>query len=191
MAEVGYIRVSTMLQNTDRQLDGIELDEKFEDKISGKTTKRPALMECMKFLRKGDRLHVHSIDRLARNLQDLLGILNTLTIRGVSVRFHKECLEFTGDNNPTQELQLQIIGAVAQFERAIIHERQREGIEKAKAQGKHLGRAKKLSKAQEKELCQRAMAGEEKKALAKEFGISRQSLYRYLQHDEPKATVKK
>ena len=185
MAEVGYIRVSSVDQKTGRQLEGIKLDEKFEDKISAKNTKRPALMDCMKFLRKGDKLHVHSIDRLARNLQDLLGILNTLTVRGVSVKFHKENLEFTGENNPFQNLQLQIIGAVAEFEREMIRERQREGIEKAKAKGKHLGRARKLSEAQKNELCARAKAGEDKKALAGEFGVSRQTVYRYLK--SPKA----
>ena len=85
-------------------------------------------------------LHVHSIDRLARNLQDLLRLLGQLTGKGVTVQFLKERLAFSGQDDPFQRLQLQIIGAVAEFERALIKERQREGIAKAKSQGKHLGR---------------------------------------------------
>ena len=180
MTDIGYIRVSTVDQKTDRQLDGVDLDEVFEEKASAATTKRPKLEECLRFLRKGDTLHVHSIDRLARNLADLLSLLNGLTSRGVSVKFHKESLTFTGEDNPFQTLQLQIIGAVAQFEREIIKERQREGIAKAKAKGKHCGRKAKLTPAQVEELRGRCEQGEEKKTLATEYGISRQTLYRLI-----------
>lgn len=180
MTDIGYIRVSSVDQKTDRQLDGIQLDEVFEEKVSAATTKRPVLKECMRFLRKGDMLHVHSIDRLARNLADLLSLLNNLVERGVSVKFHKENLTFTGEDNPFQTLQLQIIGAVAQFEREIIRERQREGIAKAQAKGTHCGRRPKLSKAQVAEIKERIEKGEEKKLLAKEYGISRQTLYRVI-----------
>jgi len=179
--QVGYIRVSSVDQNTDRQLEGVTLAKTFMDKASAKDTHRPQLQACMEFLRQGDTLHVHSIDRLARNLVDLLDILKALTGRGVSVRFHKENLTFTGEDNPFQTLQLQIIGAVAEFERAIIRERQREGIAKAQANGKHCGRKAKLKPEQVEELKARAEAGEEKKALAVEYGISRQTLYRLLQ----------
>lgn len=181
MANVGYIRVSSVDQNTARQLDGVVLEEVFEEKVSAATTKRPKLMECMRYLRKGDTLHVHSIDRLARNLADLLQLLRDMTSRGISVRFHKENLTFTAEeNNPIQTLQLQIIGAVAQFERAIIKERQREGIAKAQAKGKHCGRSAKLSAVQVGEIRARIEAGEEKKQLAMEYGISRQTLYRII-----------
>lgn len=180
MTDIGYIRVSTVDQKTDRQLDGVELDEVFEEKVSAATTNRPVLKECLRFLRKGDMLHVHSIDRLARNLADLLSLLNDLTGRGVSVKFHKENLTFTGEDNPFQTLQLQIIGAVAQFEREIIKERQREGIAKAQAKGKHCGRKPKLTEEQAREIKARVDAGEEKKALAEEYGISRQTLYRVI-----------
>jgi len=180
MTNIGYIRVSTVDQNTARQLDGVALQEVFEEKISAATTKRAKLKECMRFLRKGDTLHVHSIDRLARNLADLLSILNDLIGRGVAIRFHKENLTFTGDDNPFQTLQLQIIGAVAQFEREIIKERQREGIAKAQAQGKHCGRKPKLTQAQVSEIKTRIKAGEEKKVLATEYGVSRQTLYRVI-----------
>ncbi len=180
MADIAYIRVSSIDQNTARQLDGINFDETFTERASAATTKRPKLEECLRYARKGDRLHIHSIDRLARNLGDLLRLLDDLTGRGVAVKFHKENLEFTGEDNPFQTLQLQIIGSVAQFERAIIKERQREGIAKAQAKGKHCGRKAKLTKAQVEEIKTRISNGDEKKALAEEYGISRQTLYRVI-----------
>jgi len=186
MADVGYIRVSSLDQNTDRQLVGVDLGKVFQDKASAADTKRPQLTACMEYVREGDTVHVHSIDRLARNLQDLLRLLDLFTGKGVTVQFHKERLTFTpGKADPFQSLQLQIIGAVAQFERALIKERQREGIAKAKSQGKHLGRERKLMPEVEQAMRQRAEAGEEKKALAVEYGVSRQTLYRVLSR-EPK-----
>ena len=118
--DIGYIRVSGVDQNTVRQesaFDGLNLNKVFEDKASGKDVHRPALERCLEVLRDGDTLHVHSIDRLARNMQDLLSLLSDLTGRGVSVKFHKENLTFTPDKeNPFQRLQLQLIGSVAEFE---------------------------------------------------------------------------
>ncbi|WP_319466995.1 recombinase family protein [uncultured Pseudodesulfovibrio sp.] len=180
MADIAYIRVSSVDQNTDRQLDGLTFEETFTEKASAATTKRPELENCLRYLRKGDTLHVHSIDRLARNLEDLLRLLNELVGRSVAVKFHKEHLTFTGEDNPFQTLQLQIIGAVAQFERSIIKERQREGIAKAQAKGKHCGRKAKLTQDQVEEIKKRITAGDEKKALAAEYGISRQTLYRII-----------
>lgn len=180
MANVGYVRVSTTDQKTDRQLEGVALDMVYEEKASAADTARPQLQLCLAYVRQGDTLHVHSIDRLARNLQDLLRLLGQLTGRGVAVQFHKEHLIFSGQDDPFQNLQLQIIGAVAEFERALIKERQREGIAKAKSQGKHLGRERKLTPDLELTIKARADAGEEKKALALEFGVSRQTLYRIL-----------
>jgi DNA invertase Pin-like site-specific DNA recombinase len=180
MANVGYVRVSSVDQKTDRQLDGLVLDKVFEDKASAADTKRPQLEACLDFIREGDTLSVHSIDRLARNLQDLLRLIGEITGKGVSVTFHKEHLTFSGQSDPFQNLQLQIIGAVAEFERALIRERQREGIAKAKEKGKHLGRVRKLTDEQEDLLRSKAVAGEEKIKLAHEFGISRQSVYRVI-----------
>lgn len=180
MAEVGYCRVSTTDQKTDRQLDGVKLDKVFEEKASAANTDRPQLQACLGYVREGDTLHVHSIDRLARNLQDLLSLLQTFTGKGVAVQFHKEALTFTGQDNPFQKLHFQIIGAVAEFERALIKERQREGIAKAKAEGKHLGRERKLAPDMERVIRDRATSGADKSALAKEYGISRQTLYRII-----------
>lgn len=177
MPQIGYIRVSAVDQNTDRQLAEVELDKVFEEKASAKDAKRPQLQECLEWLRPGDTLHVHSIDRLARNLVDLLAIIKTLTAKGVAVQFHKEGLAFTGDNHPMQQLQLSMLGAVAEFERALIRERQREGIAAAKAQGRKLGAPTKLGPEQIEQIRAKLAAGASKKAVAQEFGISRTTLY--------------
>jgi len=179
--QVGYIRVSTLDQNTERQLDGLALDKVFEDKASGKDTRRPQLAACMEYLREGDALHVHSIDRLARNLEDLQRLVRELTGKGISVRFLKEGLTFeAGETNPMQTLMFQMLGAFAQFERALIRERQREGITLARKEGRQLGRAKALTAEQEGTLRERVAQGANKKELALELGVSRQTLYRYL-----------
>lgn len=179
--QVGYIRVSTVDQNTDRQLDGVVLDRTYEDKISGATTNRPQLQACLDYLRDGDTLHVHSMDRLARSMRDIENIVQELTGKGVTVQFHKEGWTFTaGKMDATQTLLFQVLGSVSQFERAIIRERQAEGIAKAKAAGKYKGRKPKLSQEQMEEIKKRSDEGEEKKALAAEFGISRQTLYRVI-----------
>lgn len=182
MATVGYRRVSTTDQKTDRQLDGMKLDKLFEDKLSGKDTKRPGLEQCLAFLREGDTLVVHSIDRLARNLSDLERLVGELNDRGVAVRFVKESLTFgVGDESPMARLQLQMMGAFAQFERALIRERQKEGIAAAQAKGKHLGRSASLSPDQVEEIVRRVEAGGSKKALAAEYGVSRQTIYSTLE----------
>lgn len=142
MSQVGYVRVSSVDQNTARQLDGIALDEVFTDKVSGATTERPALQDMLRFVRKGDTVHVHSIDRLARSLEDLLSLVKGLIAKGVAVQFHKEQLNFTGEANAMQELMLSLLGSVAQFERSMIKERQREGIAKAREAGVYKGRVK-------------------------------------------------
>ncbi|QBF81965.1 resolvase [Shewanella maritima] len=140
MSKVGYIRVSTVEQNLDRQLANIEFDKVFEDKCSGKDTNRPGLESMLEYVREGDEIHVHDISRLARNLEDLLTLVKDLTNKGISVCFHKESLTFTGESNPMQELMLSMLGSVYQFERSMIRERQLEGIQQAKAQGKYKGR---------------------------------------------------
>jgi DNA invertase Pin-like site-specific DNA recombinase len=177
---VAYIRVSTLIQNTARQLDGVVLDKVFEDKLSGKDVLRPQLTACLAHLREGDILHVHSMDRLCRNVDDLRRIVKELTSRGVVVRFHKEGLSFTGEDSPMSNLLLSMLGAVAEFERSIILERQREGIQIAKGEGKYKGRKPSLTDERVHELRRRACAGEKKTDLAREFGVSRETVYTYL-----------
>src|ERR1700693_126287 len=143
--KVGYIRVSSLDQNTDRQLDGITLNKVFTDKCSGKDTHRPQLALALEFLREGDTLLVHSMDRLARHVNDLRHIVKTLTADGIAVLFVKENITFTGDDSPMNNLLLTLLGAVAEFERSMIHERQREGIAIAKTKGVYKGRKQQLT----------------------------------------------
>src|SRR5690349_14453163 len=169
---IGYVRVSTIDQNTERQLEGIEVAKTFTDKAFGKDTQRPQLEALMSFVRTGDTVVVPSMDRLARNLDDLRRIVQTLTAKGVRIEFVKEHLTFTGEDSPMASLMLSVMGAFAEFERALIHERQREGIALAKQRGAYRGRKKSLSDAAITELRQRLSAGITKAQLAREFGIS-------------------
>lgn len=176
---VGYIRVSSVDQNEMRQLEGVELDKRFTDKASGKDTKRPQLQAALDYLRDGDVLVVHSMDRLARNLDDLRKIVMGLTGRGVVVEFVKEHLTFTSEDNAMSKLLLSVMGAFAEFERSLIRERQREGIALAKKAGVYKGRKPSLTPERVAQLRARVAAGEKKAVLAREFGISRETLYTY------------
>lgn len=177
---IGYIRVSTFEQNTARQLDGLILDKVFIDKASGKSTLRPELENLMQFVREGDTVVVHSLDRLARNLDDLRRIVRNLTDRGIRIQFVKESLTFTGEDSPMANLLLSVMGAFAEFERALIKERQMEGIALAKQRGVYRGRKRVLTASQVSDLKTRVAAGEKKAKIAREFGISRETLYQYL-----------
>ena len=181
---IGYVRVSSFDQNPERQLENISLNKVFTDKASGKDTKRPELEALLAFAREGDTVVVHSMDRLARNLDDLRRLVQMLTKRGIRIEFVKEGLHFTGEDSPMANLLLSVMGAFAEFERALIRERQREGIALAKKRGAYRGRKKALSPEQVADLRQRAAAGEQKAALAREFGISRETLYQYLRSND-------
>lgn len=175
---VGYVRVSSLDQNAERQLDGVQVDKLFTEKVSGKDLKRPQLQALLEYVREGDTVVVHSLDRLARNLDDLRNLVQTLTGRSVRVQFVKEGLLFTGGDAPMSTLLLSVMGAFAEFERALIRERQREGINIAKQKGVYKGRKPSLSPVQVQEL--KARADEPKAKLAREFGVSRETIYQYL-----------
>lgn len=177
---IGYIRVSSFDQNPERRLDQVQVDRVFTDKASGKDIHRPELDRLLAFVREGDTVVVHSMDRLARNLDDLRRLVQTLTQRGVRIEFVREGLTFTGEDSPMATLLLSVMGAFSEFERALIRERQREGIALAKQRGAYRGRKKALSSEQAAELRRRASAGEQKASLARAFGVSRETLYQYL-----------
>jgi DNA invertase Pin-like site-specific DNA recombinase len=179
---IGYIRVSSYDQNLERQLEGVPVDKVFEDKASGKDKKRPGLDALTEFVREGDTVVVHSLDRLARNLSDLLYIVQGFVLRGIAVEFVKENLKFTKHRNNFDDLMLSVLGAVAQFERAMIGERQREGIALAKKRGVYNGKVKKrkLSDDQISDIKVKLGQGVPKSRVAKEFGITRETLYKYL-----------
>ena len=149
---IGYVRVSSFDQNPERQLEHVEVGRVFTDKASGKDTQRPELDSLLAFVREGDTVVVHSMDRLARNLDDLHRLVQKLTKRGVRIEFVKESLTFTGEDSPMANLMLSVMGAFAEFERALIRERQREGIALAKQRGAYRGRKKALSPEQVAEL---------------------------------------
>ena len=177
---IGYIRVSTFDQKPDRQLEQVAVDRTFIDKASGKDTNRPGLAELLSFVREGDTVIVHSMDRLARNLDDLRRIVQSLTQRKIEVEFIKENLKFTGDDSPLAQLILSIMGSFAEFERSLLRERQREGIALAKNRGAYKGRKRSLGTDDITELRRRVDAGEQKAKIAREYGISRETLYQYL-----------
>ena len=177
---IGHVRVSSFDQNPERQLEGIQVDRVFTDKASGKDIQRPQLDMLLDFVREDDTVVVHSMDRLARNLDDLRRLVQDLTGRGIRVEFVKEGLIFTGEDSPMANLMLSVMGSFAEFERALIRERQREGITLAKQRGAYRGRKKSLNSEQVAELKRRVVAGEQKALIARSFGISRETLYQYL-----------
>ena len=177
---IGYVRVSTFDQNVDRKLDGQSLDRIFTDKASGKDINRPELDAMLAFAREGDTVVVHSMDRLARNLDDLRKLVQSLTKRGVRIEFVKESLAFSGEDSPMANLMLSVMGAFAEFERALIRERQREGIAVARQRGAYRGRKRSLSDEMVAELHRRVDDGERKAVIARDLGISRETLYQYL-----------
>jgi DNA invertase Pin-like site-specific DNA recombinase len=178
---VGYIRVSSSGQNTARQLVDIRLDKEFVDTITGSTMDRKNLIACMDYVREGDMLVVDSIDRLARNLLDLQGIINALIKKGVSVKFIKENLTFNSSKDPMANLTLQIMGAFAEFERTMIKARQREGIDAAKKSGKHLGRPSTITPKLAKEAKDLKEGGTSIRQIAFKMKVSRATIYKMLE----------
>ena len=187
---VGYVRVSSTDQNTNRQLDGVALDRIFTDKMTGSTKDRPQLKAMLDYVRYGDTVVVHSLDRLARSLEDLISIINQLNQKGVSFKSIKDNLTFDGINNsPMDKFFLHILGAVSELERALIRERQKEGIAKAKARGVYKGRKPSLTP-EKQAIIEEWLAQKEKdlesyktisyQSIADEVGVSLATLNRYL-----------
>jgi DNA invertase Pin-like site-specific DNA recombinase len=129
---IGYVRVVEFDQSVDRHLQGVLLDKVFTDKASGKDVNGAQRDAMLSFIREGDAVVVHSMDSLARNLDDLRKLVLSLTKRGIRIEFVKESLAFTGEDSPMANLMLSVMGAFAEFKRALIRERQREGIAIAK-----------------------------------------------------------
>ena len=173
---VGYRRVSSTDQNLDRQELG-DVEKVFEEKISGKHRNRTALAELIQFVREGDVVVIYSIDRLARDLRDLQSIIQELNDKGATVEFLTEHLTFSGADDPFSKLQLQMMGAFAEFERNIIKKRQAEGIAKAKLRGVYKGRQKKIDDGRIIEL---TAMGHSQNQVAELMGITRMSVYRCL-----------
>lgn len=181
---IGYVRVSSVDQSTERQLAELgDVDRVFEDRASGKNTDRPALDELLRFAREGDTVRVTSLDRLGRSLLDLVQLIDRLVESGVVVESLKERLTFTPDeDDPMGRLLLGVFGAIAEFERSLIRERQAQGIAAAKARGVYKGRQPTLT-AEQIEQARTLLAQEpppSKAAVARKLGVSRSTLWRAL-----------
>jgi len=176
-----YIRVSTVNQNADRQLVGVLCDREFTEKVSAKDMERPQLQAMLSTLRKDDIVNVHELSRLARNTKDLLGIVEQILGLGASIKFHKENMTFNSGEaqDAFQQLMLTMLGAIAQFERNLLLERQREGIAIAKAKGKYRGKQSRFSEEDIQSMKEQFAKPEtNKSALARQYGITRQHMYR-------------
>lgn len=181
---IGYIRVSSITQNIARQeeqLESLKLDRVFVDKASGKTLDRPALTQMLSYIRDADEIYVTSLDRLGRDCNDLQNLVRTITDAGATVHFLKEALTFNGDDSSLSRLLLNVMSAFSQFERELIKERQQQGIEIAKVNGVYKGRAKALKPEQVMYMKSKVADGIPKAKIAREMGISRKSLYNYLE----------
>jgi DNA invertase Pin-like site-specific DNA recombinase len=173
-----YLRVSTVIQNSDRQLLDVPCDREYEDKASGKDTNRPQFLLMMANLREGDVINVHSLDRVGRNTKDILEIVQQVKDKGCLIHFHKENLKFDGTKSDLySDLLLTILAGFSEFERSIILERQREGIAIAKAKGVYTGRRKKLSVEQLEEMKLDFNAGVAKTKIAEKYGVTRAYVY--------------
>ena len=178
MAVVGYRRVSSASQSLDRQeLDGC--DKVFEEKITGVKRDRPELNRMLDYIRDGDEVRVHSIDRLARDLRDLQSIIEQINDKDATITFIKEKLTFkpSAQADPFAKLQLHLMGAFAEFERSIIRDRQREGIARAKERGVYAGRKASIDVEKVKSLHASGVGASE---IARQLGIGRASVYRLI-----------
>jgi len=179
--KIGYIRVSTVDQNPDRQLVDVILDKKFIEYASAKDIKRPQLESLIEYIREDDELFVHSIDRLARNAKDLLYLVDLFVSKNVKVHFVKQNLTFSGNDSAVFKFQLSILGAVSELEREIILERQREGIAEAKKRGKYKGKKSKFTEDMKRKIISALETRDSKTKIAEDLGICRFTLYRYLE----------
>ena len=173
-----YLRVSTVVQNTERQLQDVPCDRLYEDKLSGKDKNRPEFQSMMNNLRSGDVINVHSLDRVGRNTKDILEIVQQIKDKGCLIHFHKENLKFDGTKTDMySELLLTILAGFSEFERNIILERQREGIAIAKEKGVYKGRKSKLTKEQVNAMTLDFESGLPKTEIAKKYGVTRAYVY--------------
>lgn len=177
MSNVGYVRVSSIQQNIERQLIGIELDKVFTEKLSGKNTDRPQLKAMLDYIREGDTVHVHELSRLARNAKDALTIIDAIKSKGCAIWIHKENIHVTGENDMVANLLLTILAGVAQMERDMMLTRQAEGYAAKAAKGLPVGRGK--SKSIDHEGIAAAIAaGGSVRSIAKEFSVSPNTVQR-------------
>jgi DNA invertase Pin-like site-specific DNA recombinase len=179
--KVGYVRVSAPDQNPARQLEGVELDMRFEEYASAKSYERPKLLEMINFVRDGDEVYIHSLDRAARNVGDARRLIETLNSKNVPVHFVKEGLSFRGGDSPVSVLMLNILVSVAEFERALILERQREGIAIAKKKGAYKGARCKWDESVAPRMINMLNMGMSIPKLAQQLDVTIPTVYKYME----------
>jgi len=178
-----YKRVSSKDQNPVSQLTGMIFDEEFIEYASGKDIERPVLQNMLHFIRKDDELYIHRIDRLARNIRDLLDLIKKITSKQVKVYFVSENLVFDGSESPIAKLTLSLMATFAEFERQISRERQTEGIESAKARGVYKGRKPVFAHSEIKAIKEKVKdIGWSVARTAREFNVSPKTIYKYLKY---------
>jgi DNA invertase Pin-like site-specific DNA recombinase len=178
--KIGYIRVSGSDQNPDRQLESMELHERFVDYCSATTRDRPQLNAMIRYARKGDTVYIHDLDRLARKLKDLKEIVDELVSQDVTVQFVSEGLTFNSESSYIAQMQLHMLGTFAEFEFSHIEKRRKEGIARAKAAGKYKGRQKMVTPETVEMIKAKLEWGIHKEVIAKQLGISLSTIYNYL-----------
>lgn len=185
--QFAYKRVSTSEQSTARQLVGFKFHREYVETISGKDQNRPQLQALLQNLREGDVVHVHELSRLGRSVKDLLEIVEKIVSVGATIKFVKENLTFSADEqNSFQSLMLNLLSSIAQFERDLLLERQREGIQLAKQQGKYKGKTSRFTKDEIEQIKSEFEIASCKQVLADKWGISRTYLYELAKNGEQK-----
>ena len=191
--KIGYARVSTGLQNLDLQQDSLEeygCEKIFSDKMSGIKSNRPGLDQAISYARSGDTIVVWRLDRLGRNMEDLIAIVNALNNRGIS--FHSIQENITMDkSNATGQLMFHLFAAFAEFERNLIMERSAAGRIAARARGRLGGRPEKLTKDDMVLIRSLIDNGTPIKAIAEKWNVSRSTIYRYLEKEQSQSKVQK
>jgi DNA invertase Pin-like site-specific DNA recombinase len=187
-SRIAYIRVSSAGQNVDRQREAVgECDRVFVETMTARSRDdRPELANMMRYIRDGDEVVVASMDRLARSVVDLRNLVDEIRSEGAAVTFIKENVTYRPDaTDPRANLMLALLGGIAEFEREIIRERQAEGIAIAKKKGAYTGRPRKLTTTQRASVRERVAAGEKKAAIARELGVTRDTIYKALREETP------
>jgi len=182
--KIGYKRVSTVDQNPERQLANVELDKVFLDRCSGKNKEREQLSLLRNFVREGDHVYVQEMDRLARNVQDLLELVREFIAQNVTVHFVKESLVFDSNTSSMGYLMLQLMGSIAEFERNHTIERIREGVKIAKEKGQYTGRQPVLNQETFNLMKIKLNDGFDKPTIAKHLGIAVSTIYKYLRDEK-------
>lgn len=178
MADIGYKRISICEFQVENQLENVKLDLVYEETISSSTKERPILADCLAKLVRGDVLHIQSIDRISRNLQEFEALVIDLNKRGIALSIHSDNISFTVDTDNEHKMLFKALNMFSRFDTALTRERQQEGIQKAKNEGKHVGRPIKILDKDKEAICKKLNQGYTAQELATEYGLAPSSIYK-------------